>query len=313
MSKTAFVFPGQGSQQVGMGKETFARYEQARKVFETADRTLGFSLSALCFEGPEETLRLTENTQPAILAVSIALFRVLEDEGARPDFVAGHSLGEYSALVAAGALELEDALGLVRKRGRYMQEAVPVGEGAMAAILGLSPEMVISVCREAAAEGRTVEPANFNGAGQVVIAGHAKAVERAAALAKERGARRAVPLPVSAPFHCRLMRPAAERLKEDLQRVTFSAPQLPVVTNVDARPIKTAHEARDALERQVASPVRWEESIQRLAKEGVTRFVEVGPGRILSGLVRKIAGGSDVASVQGPEEMERLVEEARRG
>lgn len=308
MNKTAFIFPGQGSQHAGMGKSVADVYPEAEDVFDRADRALGFSLSSLCFNGPEEELKLTENTQPAILATSIAIQRVLAARGIEPDFVAGHSLGEYSALVSSGSLRLEDALVLVRKRGQYMQEAVPVGVGAMAAILGLSADEVGEICLRAA-ETEVVEPANFNGAGQVVIAGHRVAVERASALAKENGARRVIPLPVSAPFHCQLMRPAAEHLREDLAVTEFSSLKMPLVTNVDAVPIDESGDARDGLVRQVASPVRWEESIQRLAKEGVTYFIEVGPGKVLSGLVRKIDRQVRVANVEGPEGVDKILEE----
>jgi [acyl-carrier-protein] S-malonyltransferase len=290
-----------------MGKTSADAYAEARDVFERADQALGFSISKLCFEGPDEELQLTENTQPAILATSIALYRILVSRGLEPDFVAGHSLGEYSALVAADSLRLEDALGLVRKRGRYMQEAVPVGVGAMAAVLGLSAEAVQEVCQEAAGD-QVVEPANFNGGGQVVIAGHRGAVDRASVLAKERGARRAIPLPVSAPFHCRLMRPAAERLAKELEATTFADPRVPLVNNVDAAPIKNALDARVGLERQVASPVRWEESIGRLLSEGVTRFVEVGPGKVLTGLIRKIDRKAQAASVEESDDIAKVLE-----
>jgi [acyl-carrier-protein] S-malonyltransferase len=310
MSKTAFLFPGQGSQKAGMGKSAAETFAEAGDVFDRADGALGFSLSRLCFEGPDEELQLTENTQPAILATSVALFRVLASRGLTPDFVAGHSLGEYSALVSADSLQLEDGLTLVRKRGRYMQEAVPVGVGAMAALLGLSAETVKEVCQEVAGD-QVVEPANFNGGGQVVIAGHREAVDRASVLAKERGARRAVALPVSAPFHCRLMKPAAERLAVDLEDAGFRDLSVPLVNNVDAVSIQKGADARDGLRRQVASPVRWEESIVRLLNEGVTRFVEVGPGKVLTGLVRKVDRQAQVASVEDPAGVEKVLEEMR--
>jgi len=270
-----------------MGREIFERYSAARAVFEEADWVLGFSLSTLCFEGPDERLKLTENTQPAILTTSIAAYRVLEERSVRPDFVAGHSLGEYSALVAAGALSLGDAVSLVRRRGRYMQEAVPAGDGAMAALLGIDLNVVQSVC-ERAAEGQVVTPANLNSQGQIVIAGHREAVERAVSLAKESGAKRAVLLQVSAPFHCALLKPAEDRLAIDLDSCAFADLRFPVVTNVDARPITTADAARGALKRQVSRPVRWQESVEFMLAEGVRTFVEAGPGKVLLGLVRAV-------------------------
>lgn len=271
-----------------MGRELAERYPAARAVFEEADEALGFALSRLCFEGPAEELQLTENTQPSILATSVAALRAAEAEGLpRPDFVAGHSLGEYSALVAAGALGLRDAVQIVRQRGRYMQEAVPVGAGAMAAILGADIEAVEAACAEAREGGEVCGPANVNSPGQIVIAGSAAAVERAIPLLKARGARRAVPLKVSAPFHCALMLPAQERLAEDLSRVEFKDLSVPLVSNVDATLVRGGEEARASLVRQVSSPVRWRESVELLAREGVETFVEVGPGKVLCGLVRQ--------------------------
>ncbi|HEX8293005.1 MAG TPA: ACP S-malonyltransferase [Pyrinomonadaceae bacterium] len=295
----AYIFPGQGSQAPGMGRELAAAYAAAREVFEEADDALGFPLSRLCFEGPAEELQLTENTQPAILAASVAALRAAEGEGLpRPDFVAGHSLGEYSALVAAGALSLRDAVSVVRKRGRYMQEAVPVGAGAMAAVMGADVETVEAVCREAARGGEVCSAANINSPGQVVIAGSAAAVERALPLLKERGAKRAIPLKVSAPFHCALMLPAQERLSADLDAVEFRDLGVPLVTNVDAAVIRTGAEARAALVRQVSSPVRWRESLELLAREGVGLFVEVGSGKVLGGLVRQTAPQARSANVE---------------
>jgi [acyl-carrier-protein] S-malonyltransferase len=284
----AFIFPGQGSQHSGMGKDLSDNFPAARQVFEEADTALGFALSKLCFEGPAEQLQLTENTQPAILTTSIAALRALEAEGfPKPDFVAGHSLGEYSALVAAGSLSLTDAVRTVRARGRYMQEAVPVGVGAMAAILGADLDLVMTVCAEAA-QGQVCSAANINSRNQVVIAGDTAAIERAIELLKERGARRAMKLNVSAPFHCSLMRPAQERLKVELNRITFENLATPIVTNVDARAVKLGAEARDSLVRQVSQPVRWLESVEFLISQGVQSLIEIGPGKVLSGLVRQI-------------------------
>jgi [acyl-carrier-protein] S-malonyltransferase len=284
----AYIFPGQGSQIAGMGRELAAQYAAAREVFAEADDALGFSLSQLCFEGPAEALQLTENTQPAILTVSVAALRAMEAEGLpSPAFVAGHSLGEYSALVAAGALTLRDAVRTVRARGRYMQEAVPVGVGAMAAILGLEADAVADACRETATEGEVCSPANINSPKQIVIAGHTAAVERAMEMLKARGAKRAIRLPVSAPFHCALMQPAAERLGADLEQLEFADLRTPLVNNVDAVAISGGREARESLVRQVTAPVRWLESVKFLAGAGVETFVEVGPGKVLAGLVRQ--------------------------
>ena len=295
----ACVFPGQGSQAVGMGKALADQFEICARTFAEADAALGEPLSELIFNGPAETLTLTENTQPAILTMSVAVWRLLESKGVKPAFVAGHSLGEYSAHVAAGTLTFPDAVRLVRNRGRYMQEAVPVGHGAMAAILGLDEAGVNAACAEAA-QGEVVSAANLNGGGQIVIAGSAAAVARASERAKARGARRAVPLQVSAPFHCALMQPAAERLAPELRAVRASDPRIPVIANVDAEPKRTAGASIEALIGQVASPVRWENVVQRLASDGVTRYVEVGPGKALSGMIKRIAGGATILNVEGP-------------
>ena len=295
----ACVFPGQGSQAVGMGKALADQFEICAHTFAEADAALGEPLSELIFNGPAETLTLTENTQPAILTMSVAVWRLLESKGVKPAFVAGHSLGEYSAHVAAGTLAFADAVRLVRNRGRYMQEAVPVGHGAMAAILGLDEAGVNDACAEAA-QGEVVSAANLNGGGQIVIAGGAAAVARASERAKARGARRAVPLQVSAPFHCALMQPAAERLAPELRAVRANDPRIPVIANVDAEPKRTAGASIDALIGQVASPVRWESVVPRLASEGVTRYVEVGPGKALSGMIKRIADGATILNVEGP-------------
>lgn len=287
-SALAFIFPGQGSQNPGMGKDLADKFPAARQVFEEADEALGFALSALCFNGPAEQLQLTENTQPAILTTSVAALRAVESEGfPTPDFVAGHSLGEYSALVAAGALSLTEAVRTVRKRGQYMQEAVPLGTGAMAAILGADVETVAAACAEAA-QGEVCSPANINSPNQIVIAGAAAAIDRAIEIVKARGAKRAVKLNVSAPFHCAMMMPAQDRLALDLNELEFKDLALPVVTNVDARPINKGADARDALVRQVSQPVRWLESVEFLATQGVQTLIEIGPGKVLSGLVRQI-------------------------
>ncbi len=287
MGKMAFIFPGQASQYTGMGKELAEKYPEARAVFDEADKALGFSISQMCFSGSEEDLKQTANTQPAILAFSVAVQRVLAEKGVTPDFVAGHSLGEYSALVAAGALKFSDAVQLVRKRGTYMQEAVPAGQGAMAAIMGLSPAVVTDACKRAA-EAEVCSPANLNSPEQTVISGHAGAVKRAVEMASQQGAKRAVILAVSAPFHCALMMPAQERLEKDLRKTEFSNLEVPVVTNVDADTLAKGDEAREALIRQVTMPVRWEDSMRLLIDEGVNIFVEVGPGRVLVGLLRQI-------------------------
>ena len=284
----AFIFPGQGSQYAGMGKDLAAKFPAARQVFEEADAALGFALSDLCFDGPAEQLQLTENTQPAILAVSMAALRVMESQGfPQAAFVAGHSLGEYSALVAAGSLSLSDAVRTVRARGRYMQEAVPVGTGAMAAILGLNLDVLKNVCEEAS-RGQVCSPANLNSPSQIVIAGDAAAIDRAIDLAKERGAKRALKLKVSAPFHCALMKPAAARLAVDLARISFADLAMPLIANAEASAVNSGAEAREALIRQVSEPVRWLESVEFLTAHGVQSFVEIGPGKVLGGLVRQI-------------------------
>ncbi len=310
--KTALLFPGQGSQKVGMGRELAGEIAAARRVFEEADDALGARLSALCWEGPEAELVRTENTQPAILTTSIAVLRAIEAENGPLafDVAAGHSLGEWSALVAAGALEFTDAVRLVRLRGRAMQEAVPQGQGAMAAILGLDAAAVAEVCA-AAAEGEVVQPANFNGGGQVVVSGHAAAVERAMAAARARGAMRAVPLQVSAPFHCPLMQPAADRMREALAGVKVGALRVPVVSNVEAAPNQDAGRVADLLVQQVTSPVRWEESVARLARDGIGRGFELGAGSVLRGLCKRIAKEMAVVSVGEPAEVRQLEGGAR--
>jgi len=304
----AYIFPGQGSQHPGMGRDLAENFPAARQVFEEADAALGFALSKMCFNGPAEDLQLTENAQPAILTASTAALRALQAEGVpAPYFVAGHSLGEYSALVAANALSLSAAVKIVRARGAYMQEAVPVGTGAMAAILGADMQTVKDVCDEAA-QGEVCSPANINSPLQIVIAGDTAAIDRALALLKERGAKRAIKLNVSAPFHCALMKPAQDRLANDLEKADFSDLAVPVVTNVDARPVVTGNEARQSLVRQVSQPVRWLESVEFLINQGVQTFVEIGPGKVLSGLVRQInrdvrcVNVEDTASLQAARE-----------
>ncbi len=295
----AFVFPGQGAQTVGMGQALAEAYPVCRATFDEADAALGFALSSVVFGGPADRLALTEITQPAILTTSVAACRLLEQRGVRPDIVAGHSLGEYSAHVAAGTFSFAEAVRTVHHRGRYMQEAVPVGTGAMAAVLGLDEDAVRAACEEAA-EGEVVSPANLNAPGQVVIAGHAGAVTRAGERARARGAKRVIPLQVSAPFHCALMQPAQTRLAPELRALAVRDPRVPVVANVDAELKRDADAAIAALIRQVSAPVRWEASVRRLAGEGVTTYVEVGPGTVLSGLIRKVAREAAIVNLDQP-------------
>ncbi len=308
-AKVAFVFPGQGSQFVGMGRYLCEQFGEAKKTFAEADDALGFSLSRLCFSGPESELNLTENTQPAILTASIAAWRVLESETPlRADFVAGHSLGEYSALVCAGAFEFADAVKIVRQRGRFMQEAVPAGHGSMAVVLGLEIDKVASLCAEAS-NGEVLSPANYNGGGQVVIAGAKGAVSRAMALAKERGAKRALELPVSAPFHCELMRPASERLSDALAPIAVHPMSLGVITNVEAQVNRDADRVKSLLIEQAVRPVRWEESVRKLEELGCGRVWEVGPGKVLRGLIKRITASLDAKNFDNPEDLEGAREE----
>ena len=305
---TAFVFPGQGSQHAGMGKDVAERYPVARRVFESIDDALGFSISKLCFEGPEDQLKLTENTQPAILAVSSAIHAVLEEKGAvRRDIVAGHSLGEYSAIASVGGLTPAEAAKVVRLRGQFMQAAVPVGTGGMAALIGPTVEEARAICEEAA-QGEIVSVANVNAPGQIVIAGTKAGIDRAIEVAKKRGVRRALPLSVSAPFHCELMKPAEERLRPVLEAAPFKDLWVSLVSNVDASPIGTATAVRNALLRQVASPVRWAESVERMVSMGVRRFVEVGPGSVLTGLIKRIDSSVELINISDAAGIEAYVE-----
>jgi [acyl-carrier-protein] S-malonyltransferase len=307
---TAFVFPGQGSQYAGMGRDVAEKYPAARRVFDDIDAALGFSISTLCFEGPEDQLKLTENTQPAILAVSSALHAVLEERGAtRRDLVAGHSLGEYSAIVSVGGLTPAEAATIVRARGRFMQDAVPVGSGGMAALIGPTVEEARSICEEAA-QGEVVAMANINAPGQIVIAGTKSGIERAIDIAKQRGVRRALPLPVSAPFHCELMKPAADRLEPILESAGFKDLWFSLVSNVDASPIGTPTAVRNALLRQVAAPVRWVESVQKMIGMGVKRIVEIGPGSVLTGLIKRIDPSVELHNVSDVPTLEAFLEKA---
>jgi [acyl-carrier-protein] S-malonyltransferase len=308
----AFLFPGQGSQSVGMGKDLADHHAIAKQTFEEADEALGYKLSQVCFEGPEDQLRLTEITQPAILTASVAAWRVLREKGLKANFVAGHSLGEYSAHVAAGTFSFADAVRTVRNRGKYMQEAVPVGVGAMAAILGMAPEKVAAVCTDSA-QGQVCEAANINSPEQIVISGHTAAVERAAKLADERGAKRAKLLPVSAPFHCSLMKPAQDRLTADLNALQFADPRVPVACNVDADLKKDGSASRDALVRQVTGSVKWDQCIRLLIAQGVQMFVEVGPGKVLTGLMRQIDRTKAIANVEDNASLQKAVEKVAQG
>ena len=306
MTNLAFLFPGQGSQQAGMGRDLWENFPAARETLQEADEALGFPLSRLCFEGPAEALQLTANTQPAILACSVAAYRVLAQQGITPSSVAGHSLGEYSALVAAGSLHFADALRIVRHRGQYMQEAVPVGTGGMAALLGISLERVEELCR-AAADGEVVAPANINTPVQIVVAGHIGAVRRVMEKALAAGAKRALPLPVSAPFHCSLMLPARQRLAPELEALPFQDLRFPLVNNVRAEEVREGPEARRGLLDQIPAPVLWEQSIRRLRALGAERFVEVGPGRVLTGLMRQIESGVLAVNVEDGKSLEKTL------
>ncbi|WP_373045244.1 ACP S-malonyltransferase [Vulgatibacter sp.] len=306
-AKVAFVFPGQGSQSVGMGKALAESFAEAREIFDRADAALGEKLSTMCFEGPDEALKLTANTQPSILTVSVAAHAVFARAfGKAPAFVAGHSLGEWSALAAMGSMSIEDAVRAVRQRGLFMQEAVPAGQGAMAAVLGLDPALVRQACEESA-QGEIVAPANYNSPEQTVIAGGAAAVERASARCKELGARRALPLPVSAPFHCAMMAPVQPRLLAVLDAMEILAPSAPVVTNVEAKPNADAGRIRELLVQQVVAPVRWIECVEAMAAEGVTHMVELGPGKVLAGLVKRIDKSIEVVNVEDPASLDKAV------
>lgn len=308
MNRIAFLFSGQGAQYVGMGKEIAKQYKSADMIFEEASDALGFDTKKMIFESDDETLKITENTQPAILITSIACMQPLKEEGIIPEVVAGLSLGEYSAHVEAGTIEFKDAVPLVRKRGKYMQEAVPLGKGTMAAILGLEREKVLSVCEMASKDG-IIEPANFNCPGQIVIAGEVKAVDRAIEIAKEEGARRAMVLSVSAPFHCSMLRPAGDKLKEELDKIILKDMKIPVVTNVTAEYILDKSKVKDLLVRQVSSPVLFEDSVKNMLKEGIDTFIEIGPGKVLSGFVKKINNGVKILNVEDIDSLNKTLNE----